>query len=352
MSAVGFIAGRAAGAPVALALACTLWGSSFLFAKVMMEELSAGHVLLYRFGLTAALLVPVLVRGRRIPRGRDWALFLLTGFLCVPATMLIQFEGLARTTVTSASLLIGTGTPILALAAVLVERERLGGRGWLAVLLSCLGIVVMIGRPGPGGAWIGDLLVFLSMVVAAAWVLMSRRLVRRYPPALASAWILILGTATLAPMVWLREGPPPIALSGGAWGSLLILAVGCTVAAFLLWNWAAARVPAGRAAPFLNLEPVVGAALGVAILGDPLGAGTVGGGAMILVAAGLASFTDEPRPRGAYAATGSSRDPRGARLSCFPRPGVPTNSPSMAASSPRTHTRVGAPTVSNPSNTL
>jgi len=290
------LAGRDARAPLALALACALWGSSFLFAKVALEELGPGHVLLYRFGLTAALLIPIVARGRSIPRRRDWPLFVVTGFLCVPATMLIQFEGLARTSVTSASLLVGTGTPLLALAAVLFERERLGGRGWLAILLSCVGIVVMVGRPGPGGAWIGDLLVFLSMAVAAAWVLLSRRLVQRYPPALASAWILLVGTATLVPMVWLREGPPPIALSGRAWGSLLVLAVACTVAAFLLWNWAVGRVPAGRAAPFLNLEPVVGAALGVALLGDPLGAGTLAGGVLVLGAAGLASPPDKPRP--------------------------------------------------------
>lgn len=288
--------GRDPRAPLALALACVLWGTSFLFAKVALVELSPGHVLLYRFGLTAALLIPVVARGGSIPHGRDWPLFIVTGFLCVPATMLIQFEGLARTSVTSASLLIGTGTPLLALAAVLFDRERLGGRGWLAVLLSCLGIVVMVGRLGSGGAWIGDLLVFLSMALAAAWVLLSRRLVRRYPPALASAWILLVGTATLAPLVWLYEGPPPIAMSGRAWGSLVVLAVACTVAAFLLWNWAVARVPAGRAAPFLNLEPVVGAALGVAILGDSLGAGTLAGGALILGAAGLASLPDKPRP--------------------------------------------------------
>jgi drug/metabolite transporter (DMT)-like permease len=127
-------------------------------------------------------------------------------------------------------------------------------------------------------------------------VLLSRRLVQRYSPALASAWILLVGTATLVPMVWLREGPPPIALSGRAWGSLLVLAVACTVAAFLLWNWAVGRVPAGRAAPFLNLEPVVGAALGVALLGDPLGAGTLAGGVLVLGAAGLASPPNKPRP--------------------------------------------------------
>jgi drug/metabolite transporter (DMT)-like permease len=154
----------------------------------------------------------------------------------------------------------------------------------------------MVGRPGEGGAWIGDLLVFLSMVVATAWILLSRRIVRRYAPAVASAWILIIGTVTLIPLVLLREGTPPIALSHRAWGSLFVLAVACTVAAFLLWNWAVDRVSAGRAAPFLNLEPVVGAALGVAILGDPLGMATVMGGTLILAAAGLASLPEgDPR---------------------------------------------------------
>jgi drug/metabolite transporter (DMT)-like permease len=293
----GMPTGRDSKAPLALALACALWGSAFLFAKVAFEELGPGHVLLYRFVLTAALLVPVVARGRVVPRRRDWPLFVLTGFLCVPGTMLIQFEGLARTSVTSASLLIGTGTPLLAMAALLVERERLGRHGWAAVLLSCVGIVVMVGRPGEDGAWIGNLLVFLSMVVATAWILLSRRIVRRYSPSVASAWILIIGTVTLIPLVLLREGTPPIALSHRAWGSLLVLAVACTVAAFLLWNWAVDRVPAGRAAPFLNLEPVVGAALGVAILGDPLGTATVMGGTLILAAAGLASLPERvPKP--------------------------------------------------------
>lgn len=297
MQASGGVPSRDPKAPIALALACALWGSAFLFAKVAFEELGPGHVLLYRFVLTAALLVPIVARGRVVPHRRDWPLFVLTGFLCVPATMLIQFEGLARTSVTSASLLIGTGTPLLAMAALVVERERLGRRGWVAVLLSCVGILVMVGRRGEDGAWIGNLLVFLSMVVATAWILLSRRIVRRYAPAVASGWILIVGTVTLIPLVWLREGVPPIALSHRAWGSLLVLAVACTVSAFLLWNWAVDRVPAGRAAPFLNLEPVVGAALGVAILGDPLGAATVMGGTLILAAAGLASLPGgDPRP--------------------------------------------------------
>lgn len=349
---------------VALAAACGLWGGSFLFAKVAMAEMGPSHVLLYRFALAAAPLSILVARSRVLPRAEDWPLLVVTGVLCVPVTMLVQFEGLARTSVTSASLIVGAGTPLLALAAVLFERERLGRIGWLAVALSCLGIVVMVGLPGEGGGWLGDLLVFLSMAVSAAWILLSRRLVRRYPPAIASAWILIAGTVVLVPVVWMWDGPPPVDLSGRAWGSLLALAVGCTVAAFLLWNWGVERVPAGSAAPFLNLEPVVGAALGIVLLGDALGPGTAAGGTFVLLAAGLASVPRverherEPRRthrRGVfrpYAVTASRAAARAARFRNRPRPGVPTNSPSRAASSPRTHTRVGAPTVSKPSKTL
>jgi drug/metabolite transporter (DMT)-like permease len=50
-----------------------------------------------------------------------------------------------------------------------------------------------------------------------------------------------------------------------------------------------ARVPASRAGVFLNLEPLVGALLGVLVLGEAWGAGTVVGGALIIGAAVVVS---------------------------------------------------------------
>lgn len=302
--------GRSA-AFLALAAACSLWGASFLFAKVALVEMSPAHVLFYRFALAAVPLSILAVRTRIRPRAGDWPLIVLTGLLCVPISMLVQFEGLARTSVTSASLIVGTGTPLIALGAVLFDRERLGGIGWLAVGLSCLGIAVMVGLTDEGRGPLGDLLVFLSMVVSAAWILLSRRLVQRYPSSSASAWILVSGTAAMVPIVWATSGPPPVTLAGSTWGSLLALALGCTVAAFLLWNWGVERVPAGRAAPFINLEPVVGAALGIGFLGDALGVGTAVGGGLVLLAAGLAS---QPGP------APDRTEPRPARRSLTPEP--------------------------------
>ena len=59
-----------------------------------------------------------------------------------------------------------------------------------------------------------------------------------------------------------------------------------------LWNWGLAQVPASQAGVFLNLEPVVGAVLGVVVLHDVLGPfGVVGG--LLVIGAAIAVAMDE-----------------------------------------------------------
>ena len=69
------------------------------------------------------------------------------------------------------------------------------------------------------------------------------------------------------------------------WGALAWLSIGCTAVANALWNVALRTLGAARAGVYVNLEPLVGAALGVALLGESLGAGALVGGACILGAA-------------------------------------------------------------------
>ncbi len=280
----------------ALLLASTIWGTSFVLGKVALAELEVMHVLIYRFGFAVLPFLPVLLTGRVRPQRRDLRLIVLTGFLMVPVTFLLQFGGLRYTSATSAALLIGTGAPLLALAAVLFEGERLGRRGWTAVGLSCVGVVLLVGMPGAGDDWRGNLLVFLSMVLSAVWVILTKRLVGRYPTLYATGWILIAGTLTLLPISLAWAGPPPLDLSTGAWASLVALGVGCTTLAYVLWNWGVARVGAGRAGVYLNLQPITGALLGVAVMGDPLGGGVIIGGLAIVAAAWTVSAPSAASP--------------------------------------------------------
>ncbi len=49
-----------------------------------------------------------------------------------------------------------------------------------------------------------------------------------------------------------------------------------------MWNWALARVPAPRAAIFLTVQPIMGALLGVVLLGEAFTVFTATGGALIV----------------------------------------------------------------------
>jgi drug/metabolite transporter (DMT)-like permease len=64
--------------------------------------------------------------------------------------------------------------------------------------------------------------------------------------------------------------------------STLYLGVVITGAGILVWNVALRRVPAPRAAIFLNVQPVVGALLGVTVLHEPFTAFTVAGGVLLV----------------------------------------------------------------------
>lgn len=64
----------------------------------------------------------------------------------------------------------------------------------------------------------------------------------------------------------------------------------------VLWNYGLARVPASQAGVFVNLEPVVGAVLGLALFGDTLGPVALVGGALVRAATVVVTRTRPGTP--------------------------------------------------------
>lgn len=277
---------------IAIAASSALWGFSFLFGKIALAELTAAQVILARFLIASLILLPSALRLLRRIQKADLSQFILSGILMIPVMMWVQFEGLARTSATSAALIIATIPVLMALAAVVFERERLNSRGWCAVALSTVGAALLVGTPGTGNSLVGVLLVFASTLAAVAWVLVNRRLLLRYDSVQVTALVIIFGTLAMIPIVVWQNGMPGHALRLSTWGALFVLGVGCSALTYVLWNWGLQRVPSSRAGVFVNLEPFVGAVLGITVLGDSLGFGTLLGGVLILGAAVLMSSVD------------------------------------------------------------
>jgi drug/metabolite transporter (DMT)-like permease len=268
-----------------------LWGCGFFFGKIALAEMGFAHMVLYRFLFAILVLTPLMITHRPRLARREWCLLLTASFLGVPLQFLIQFYGLSRTTVSHASLMVGTMPVILAVGAAAFAHERMDRLGWLALAGSTGGaaLIALSGnhRSGAGEATLaGDLLVVLSLGIALFWLLLNKQLMDRHSPIVVTAYGVLLGTIMLAGWVRLRYGMPPFAsVSFKAWAALAASGVLCTATTTLLWNWGMTQVPASQAGVLLNLEPLMGSLLGVVVLRESLGPSAWVGGGLILTAA-------------------------------------------------------------------
>jgi drug/metabolite transporter (DMT)-like permease len=139
----------------ACALAGCLWGTGFYFGRLAMNEMSVEHMVLYRFLFACIGMLPVALMNR-IPFNRaEIRLVLIAAFFGIPVQFLMQFHGLDRTTVSHASLMVGSMPVLLAAAAAIFAGEQLDGVGWTALAASTVGaaLIVLGGAPRTCDTW-------------------------------------------------------------------------------------------------------------------------------------------------------------------------------------------------------
>lgn len=287
----------------ACAIAGCLWGTGFYFGRIALNEMSVEHMVLYRFAFACLILVPVALLNRVRLTGGELRTLLISAAFGIPIQFLIQFHGLAHTTVSHAALMVGSLPVLLAAAAAIFAGERLDAVGWIALIGSTIGaILVVLGgghatSSGPEHPTLhGDLLVVLSLCASLAFILLSKKLMLSHSPVVVTAYTMVAGSImlviwTLGPLAlnpWLRHkaAPPPFThVSATAWTALAISGLACTATTTFLWNWGLHHVPASRAGVFLNIEPALGSYLGVRLLGEHLGSFAWLGGVLIIGAA-------------------------------------------------------------------
>jgi drug/metabolite transporter (DMT)-like permease len=295
----------------ACALAGTLWGTGFYFGRLALNEMSVEHMVLYRFLFACLGMLPVILTQRVRLNAGEMRTLLLAAFFGIPVQFLLQFHGLAMTTVSHAALMVGAMPVFLALAATMFAGERLDSIGWLALCGSTVGAALVVlggsrvttGRETPSLA--GDLLVIVSLMTALAWILLSKRLMQTHSPLVVTAYTIYSGMLMLVACLvgeWLfarvthaKIEPFPFShVSTTAWMALGASGLLCTATTTFLWNWGINHVPASRAGVFLNIEPALGSVLGVELLGERLGPYAWLGGALILAAAITLTTREHP----------------------------------------------------------
>jgi drug/metabolite transporter (DMT)-like permease len=295
---------------VGLAL-CVLSGAAFGSLAIFGKQAYAGglgvvEVLVIRFALAAPLLVGLALvarRGLRVGWPTAWRLLALGGVgYAIQATLF--FNALTRISAGLAGLLLYLYPALVTAGAVALGRSRLDRATVLGLTLSLTGIVLVIGLPGERLDAVGVALGLASACWYTVYILVGEYLLRGVDPLAASAYVSSGAACSFlaaAVVVGGRGlvGATPSAYAAGA--AMAVIGTALAIAAFLA---GLARVGSAWASIASSFEPVFTVALGVAVLGDPLGPGKVVGGLAVVAGAVLL-----PLLGGAREPVGSSLHP-------------------------------------------
>jgi drug/metabolite transporter (DMT)-like permease len=126
---------------------CVIWGIPYLLIRVAVRELAPVTLVFLRTGIAALMLAPVAVlRGELRPLlGRWKPLLAYTAVeVAIPWVLLARAE--TKLTSSLTGLLIAAVPLVGALIVSLTgERERLGGRSWLGLLVGIGGVAALVG---------------------------------------------------------------------------------------------------------------------------------------------------------------------------------------------------------------
>ena len=270
----------------ALVAAGVLWGTTVPLSKVALGWLGPAWLTFARFGLAAAVLV--LVSRSRLRAAWSPAV-VLSGAGGYGGSVLLQNIGVQRTSVTHAALLIGATPVLVAIMAAILRHSVARPVAWLGFALSLAGVTVIAGRQGAGSSVGGDGLVLAAQLISAAFTVTQARLLRGRDPVAVTAVQLAAAAAAVLPVALMTEAVPGRPAGSATLLAVIALVLAGTVLPTTLFTMAQARVSADVAGAFVNLEPLVGAAAGTALFGDPLGPVQLAGGAAIVAGIALSS---------------------------------------------------------------
>jgi O-acetylserine/cysteine efflux transporter len=124
----------------------------------------------------------------------------------------------------------------------------------------------------------GDALVLASLGFSAALTVAQARLLPGRDPVAVTAVQFLAAAFTALPVAAVTEGTPAAAGGPGTLPAAAGLGLVGTLAPSTLFAYGQARVSAEVAGAFINLEPLVGAAAGAVVFGDPVAMAQAAGG--------------------------------------------------------------------------
>lgn len=259
---------------IILVIQVLLASGTQIIASVVSRTMPAANLTFLRTLISASVYLSYVLYAR-LPfkfRGKDLRWIILLGLLSVPINQFVFLYGIGFTTATDAALLYAT-TPVLVLIASRIYlKEKLKSTKIVGAAFAFIGVGIIVLGNGLniGLSHVkGDVLVFIGVIAWSLYTTFGRKLVVKYGAVPTTVFGALIGTSLFTPVgVYSSIGFNYAALTGGQWAGILYLALGTSVAGYVLWYAALSKIEASKVAVFANGQPVATAILAYLFLGQ------------------------------------------------------------------------------------
>jgi drug/metabolite transporter (DMT)-like permease len=281
-----------------VALASVQFGLVVVLGKVASNRgVPVESLLAIRFGIAAVLLAAALVATRKPLRaapGEGVKLFALGAFgYGVEATLF--FLALARGTASAVTLLFFVYPVIVTVISAFAGIGMPGALVVGSLGSAVVGVALVVGTSGRFDVTTtGIVFALASATMFALYLLGMERTLKRTSSAVASTWVSASAAIAIALFAF-ASGKAAWPQGAHQWWPVIGTGVFTSGAFFALFA-GLRRLGAVRTAIIAALEPLSTATLAILFLGDPLRAGTLAGGVLILAGAVAAGVARARRP--------------------------------------------------------
>lgn len=273
-------------------LTVLIWSGNVIVTEAAAGVISPGSISFYRWALAFICLLPFVGGSawkNRAVLARYWWKLACLGALGMVIYQSIAYEAAKTTTAVNMGVMLALMPLLSALLASLLAGERLTAGRILGGVVSLAGLIYLTSHGQPatlltGGFHIGDGLMLIAVLANSLYGVMLRRWTIPLTMWQQLFWQIGFSTLLLLP-VWLMGTISPITSSNLP--LILYAAIPTSLLAPLCWMIGIRKLGASRTSLFINLLPVVVAALAWGILHEQLYAYHFIGGALALLGVGL-----------------------------------------------------------------
>lgn len=263
---------------VGVFISTILWSLSFIWTKQALDWLTSEMLILARvtIAMTVIWCFSRLTHRLLDLRREDIKYFLLLSLFEPVAYFMCETNALRMVSPTLAVVVVSM-IPLLApVMAHLVNGEHISGRGWMGLIVSFLGMIVVVLSDGGSfsGTLVGVLLLFGAVVSTLVYNLFVQRMIRRYNAYTIVVYENVFALIYLVPLVYLVDFDEILGLTfSWEWVvPVLTLGVLCSGVAFVLYANGIKHLGIAGTSVYINLMPGMTAVAAFFLLGDGLSA--------------------------------------------------------------------------------